>query len=36
MPDHPDLIPNHLSVLTLSLIFLSGAWVLLRRQERYI
>ncbi len=36
MPDHPDLLANHLTVLALSLGFLVAAWALLRRQERYI
>jgi hypothetical protein len=36
MPDHPDLLINHLSVFSISLIFILAAWVLLRRQERYI
>ncbi len=36
MPDHPDLFANHLSVFSISLIFIFAAWVLLRRQERYI
>lgn len=36
MPDHPDLFANHLSVFSTSLIFIFAAWVLLRRQERYI
>jgi hypothetical protein len=36
MPDHPDLLANHLTVFALSLSFLVAAWALLRRQERYI
>jgi hypothetical protein len=36
MPDHPDLIANYISLSALTWIFLFTAWVLLRRQERYI
>jgi hypothetical protein len=36
MPDHPDLLANHMTVFCLSLIFFYLAWALLRRQERYI
>lgn len=36
MPDHPDLLANHLSILALSLAFLWIAWRLLHQQERYI
>jgi hypothetical protein len=36
MPDHPDLLANHLSVFALSLALFIAAWALLRRQERYI
>jgi hypothetical protein len=36
MPDHPDLLANHISVFAVSCFFLLAAWALLRRQERYI
>lgn len=36
MPDHPDLLANHLIVFALSIGFLVTGWALLRRQERYI
>ena len=36
MPDHPDVLANHLTILGLSLVCLGAAWALLRRQERYI
>ncbi len=36
MPDHPDLLANHLAVLAISLACLFAAWALLRCQERYI
>lgn len=36
MPDHPDLLANHLSVFGISLVLIVTAWVLLHRQERYI
>jgi hypothetical protein len=36
MPDHPDLVANHIAIFALSAAFLLAAWALLRRQERYI
>lgn len=36
MPDHPDLVANHLMLFALSLFFLFVSWWLLHRQERYI
>lgn len=36
MPDHPALRANQLSLFALTLAFLFAAWVLLKRQERYI
>jgi len=36
MPDHPDLIPNYISLSILSLTLLFAAWALLHRQERFI
>ncbi len=36
MPEHPDLLANHLAILGLSLVCLGVAWALLRHQERYI
>lgn len=36
IPNHPDLLANHLTLFVLSLIFMLIAWRLLHRQERYI
>jgi len=36
MPDHPDLIANHISLLVISAALLLCSMALLRRQERYI
>jgi hypothetical protein len=36
MPDHPDLLANHLVLAATSLFFFFIAWRLLLRQERYI
>ncbi len=36
MPEHPDLLANHLTLVAISAAFLLAAWALLRRQERYI
>ncbi len=36
MPDHPALIANQITLFVLTVAFVFGAWVLLRRQERYI
>lgn len=36
MSDHPDLIPNYISLSILSLTLLFAAWALLHRQERFI
>lgn len=36
MPDHPALHANQLSLFALTLAFIFGSWVLLKRQERYI
>jgi hypothetical protein len=36
MPDHPALRANQLSLFVLALVFITVAWLLLRRQERYI
>jgi hypothetical protein len=36
MPDHPDLIANHISLSALTFALLFVSWVLLHRQERYI
>jgi hypothetical protein len=36
MPDHPALRANQISLFALTLAFIFGAWVLLKRQERYI
>ncbi len=36
MPDHPDLLANHLMLSAISLVFILIAWWLLHRQERYI
>ncbi len=36
MPDHPDLIANHISLSALTFAFLFVAWRLLHRQERFI
>jgi len=36
MPDHPDLIANHISLFVITLVLLLSSMALLRRQERYI
>jgi hypothetical protein len=36
MPDHPALRANQLSLITLTIFFVIAAWLLLKRQERYI
>lgn len=36
MSDHPALRANQITLFGLSLVFLFAAWMLLRRQERYI
>ncbi|MBK9924843.1 MAG: hypothetical protein IPP66_06065 [Anaerolineales bacterium] len=36
MPDHPDLIANQLTLLSLSIVLFLIGWRLLQRQERYI
>lgn len=36
MPDHPDLIANHISLFAISIALLLSSMALLRRQERYI
>ncbi len=36
MPDHPDLVANHLSLFAISILFFLSAWLLLQRQERYL
>ena len=36
MPDHPALRANQISLITLTIFFIIAAWLLLKRQERYI
>jgi hypothetical protein len=36
MPDHPALRANQISLITLTIFFVIAAWLLLKRQERYI
>jgi hypothetical protein len=35
-PGHPALLANEASMVGISLLFLLAAWVLLKKQERYI
>jgi hypothetical protein len=35
-PEHPDLVSNQIALFALTAAFLSAAWALLRKQERYI
>ncbi|MBA4384339.1 MAG: hypothetical protein C0410_06355 [Anaerolinea sp.] len=36
MPDHPDLIANHISLFVITIVLLLSSMALLRRQERFI